>query len=294
MTGREIEASFEFFPPKDEAAAAQLWSAIERLAPIRPRFVSVTYGAGGSTRSLTHALVGRILRDTALTPAAHLTCIGAPREEIDGIARRYYEIGVRHIVALRGDPPAGATTPVAPPDGYANAADLVAGLRQVADFEITVAAYPETHREAKNPEADLDHLKRKLDAGAARAITQFFCDPAVFLRFVERVRAAGITAEIVPGILPITNYSRFVGFAERCGVAVPRWFAQRFEGLDNDTETRQLIAASVAIEQCNALRDAGVRSFHFYTLNRPELTRAICHTLGLKAAASAKLPMDGS
>ncbi len=294
MTSHEVEASFEFFPPKDEAAAGQLWSAIERLAPIRPRFVSVTYGAGGSTRSLTHALVGRILRDTTLTPAAHLTCIGARREEIDNIARRYYEIGVRHIVALRGDPPAGATTPVAQPDGYANAADLVAGLRRVADFEITVAAYPETHREAKNQAADLDHLKRKFDAGAARAITQFFCDPAVYLRFVERVRAAGITAEIVPGILPITNYARFVGFAERCGVAVPHRFAQRFEGLDNDTETRQLIAASVAIEQCNALRDAGVRSFHFYTLNRPELTRAICHTLGIKAAASATLPMDGS
>jgi methylenetetrahydrofolate reductase (NADPH) len=291
--GRDVEVSFEFFPPKDEAAAAQLWAAIERLAPIGPRFVSVTYGAGGSTRALTHAVVSRLLSETALIPAAHLTCIGAPRDEIDAIARRYHEIGVGHIVALRGDPPASASGCGIDSDGYANAAALVAGLRRVADFDIAVAAYPETHREASSPAADLDHLKRKLDAGASRAITQFFCDPVSYLRFVERARAAGITAEIVPGILPVTNYARFVSFAGRCGVSVPAWFARRFEGLDDDSETRQLIAASVAIEQCNALREAGVHSFHFYTLNRPELTRAICHALGFRATGPAMQPAEG-
>jgi len=283
MSKAPVEVSFEFFPPKDAAAAAQLWSTVERLAPLRPRFVSVTYGAGGSTRERTHAAVQRILRETPLTPAAHLTCIGASRSEIDGISRRYHALGIRHIVALRGDLPTDAAAHAVHPDGYANAAELVEGLRRVADFDIVVAAYPETHREARSPKADLDHLKRKLDAGASRAITQFFCAPETFLRFVERARAAGIDAEIVPGILPITNFKSFEGFAARCAVDIPRSFATRFEGLDDDPETRRLIAAAVAIEQCNALREAGVDKFHFYTLNRPELTRAICHALGLRA-----------
>jgi methylenetetrahydrofolate reductase (NADPH) len=298
-TENDVEVSFEFFPPQDEAAARLLWSSIERLAPLEPRFVSVTYGAGGSTRARTHAVVGRIMSETPLTPAAHLTCVGAARAEIDEIARHYLALGVRHIVALRGDPPAGASAETrasngAPafqphPAGYADAAELVAGLKRVADFEISVAAYPETHREAKSPQSDLDHLKRKFGNGATRAITQFFCAPSTYLRFVERARQAGITAEIVPGILPVTNYTRFVGFAERCGVAIPDWFTERFEGLDHDPETRRLIAASVAIEQCTALRDAGVRRFHFYTLNRPELTRAICHALGVRAASAAPM-----
>lgn len=283
MRKAPVEVSFEFFPPKDEAAATQLWSTVERLAPLHPRFVSVTYGAGGSTRERTHAAVQRILRETPLTPAAHLTCIGANRGEIDGIARRYRALGVRHIVALRGDLPTDAAAYAVHPDGYANAAELVEGLRRVADFDIAVAAYPETHREARSPQADLDHLKRKLDAGASRAITQFFCAPETFLRFVERARAAGIDAEIVPGILPITNFKSFESFAARCTVDIPPSFAARFEGLDDDPETRRLIAAAVAIEQCGALREAGVDKFHFYTLNRPELTRAICHALGLRA-----------
>jgi methylenetetrahydrofolate reductase (NADPH) len=284
MTIPPVEVSFEFFPPKDEAAARQLWSAIERLAPIGPRFVSVTYGAGGSTRARTHAAVQRILEETRLTPAAHLTCIGASRAEIDDIARRYHALGVRHLVALRGDLPTESDAYAVHPEGYANAAELVEGLKRVANFDINVAAYPETHREAASPEADLDHLKRKLDAGASRAITQFFCTPETFLRFVERARTAGIDAEIVPGILPITNFERFRSFAERCAVDIPTAFAARFEGLDDDPETRRLIAAAVAIEQCNALHEAGVDKFHFYTLNRPELTRAICHALGLRAA----------
>lgn len=282
-----VEVSFEFFPPQDEAAARLLWSSIERLAPIEPRFVSVTYGAGGSTRARTHTVVGRIMSETSLMPAAHLTCIGATRQEIDEIARHYLALGVGHIVALRGDPPVSSPAYQPHPAGYVDAAELVAGLKRVADFEISVAAYPETHREAKSPKADLDHLKRKLGNGATRAITQFFCAPSTFLRFVEKARQAGITAEIVPGILPVTNFTRFVGFAARCGVSIPDWFTKRFEGLDADPETRRLIAASVAIEQCTALREAGVRSFHFYTLNRPELTHAICHALGLRAGGAA-------
>ena len=283
MKNDPVEVSFEFFPPKDEAAAKQLWSAIERLAPIGPRFVSVTYGAGGSTRVRTHAAVQRILTETPLTPAAHLTCIGASRGEIDEIARRYHALGVRHIVALRGDLPVDTDAYAVHPNGYANAAELVEGLTRVADFDINVAAYPETHREAKSAQADLDHLKRKLDAGASRAITQFFCAPETFLRFVDRARAAGIDAEIVPGILPIMNFKRFESFAKHCAVDVPPAFAARFDGLDDDPETRRLIAAAVAIEQCNTLHEAGVDKFHFYTLNRPELTRAICHALGLRA-----------
>ncbi len=280
-----VQVSFEFFPPHDEAMEQALWASIERLAPLAPRFVSVTYGADGSTRDRTHRVVSRVLRETRLTGAPHLTCIGASRAEILDIARGYWEEGVRHIVALRGDPPAGSG-PYAPhPDGFAHASDLVAGLRSVADFEVSVAAYPETHPEAAGPEQDLDNLKRKIDAGAARAITQFFFDVDCYLRFRDACARRGIRAVIVPGILPITRFPQLLRFAARCGATVPDWLAERFEGLDDDAETRKMIAASVAIEQVARLRREGVAEFHFYTLNRAELTYAICHALGLRAAA---------
>jgi methylenetetrahydrofolate reductase (NADPH) len=276
--------SFEFFPPKTEEAEQKLWATIERLAPLAPRFVSVTYGAGGSTRERTHATVVRIRRETPLEPAAHLTCIASSRAEIDEIARRYAEAGIRHIVALRGDPPSGAA--YAPhPEGYARAADLVAGLKRVADFEISVAAFPETHPEATSAAADLDNLKRKIDAGASRAITQFFFDPETYLRFVERVRAAGIHVPIVPGILPVTNFAQVKRFAALCGADVPDWIAAQFDGLDEDPETRRLVAASIAAEQCRLLQANGVNEFHFYTLNRADLTVAICHMLGARGRA---------
>ena len=276
------QVSFEFFPPKTEKMEAQLWSAIERLAPLAPSYVSVTYGAGGGTRSRTHATVERILRETALVPAAHLTCVAATSEEVDAVARAYWQAGIRQIVALRGDPPEGATRYEPHPGGYAYAADLVAGLKRVADFEIMVAAYPEGHPEAVNPEADLDNLKRKLDAGASTAITQFFFDNADYFRFVERARKAGISAPIVPGILPVTNFAQVRRFSAACGTAVPDRLAALFEGLDDDPETRRLVAATVAAEQCQDLGAGGVTAFHFYTLNRAELTLAICRMLGVR------------
>jgi methylenetetrahydrofolate reductase (NADPH) len=278
---KNVTVSFEFFPPATEKAGETLWNSIQRLAPLKPSYVSVTYGAGGSTRERTHATVCRIVTETDLKPAAHLTCIGATTDEIDAIAQDYWDAGVRHIVALRGDMPDGDNTPH--PGGYAYAADLVAGLKKVADFEISVAAYPETHPEAANPEADLDNLKRKLDAGASQAITQFFFDTDVFLRFLDRARAAGITAPIIPGILPVTNFARVAGFSRQCGTAVPTWMADLFEGLDDDPETRKLVAAGVAAEQCRALHAAGVTDFHFYTMNRADLVYAICHILGVRA-----------
>ena len=277
-----ISVSFEFFPPADAAMEATLWSSIERLQPLVPRFVSVTYGADGSTRTRTHQVVSRIQRETPLTGAPHLTCIGANRGEVLDIARRYWDEGIRHIVALRGDPPQGAPRHEPHPAGFAYAADLVAGLRRVADFDISVAAYPETHPEAASAELDLANLKRKIDAGATRAITQFFFDADVFLRFRDRCAAAGIRAPIVPGILPITRFPQVRRFAERCGATIPRWLEERFRGLEDDPETRRLIAASVAIEQVKTLERYGVRDFHFYTLNRAELTFAICHALGLR------------
>lgn len=289
MTSVPPSVSFEFFPPKTEKMEQSLWQAVTRLAPLKPAFVSVTYGAGGSTRERTHATVRRIQNETGIPAAAHLTCVGASRDEIDAVARDYWEAGIRHIVALRGDPPesaggvAGRYEPH--PQGYAYAVDLVAGLKRVADFEISVAAYPETHPEAPSAEADLDNLKRKVDAGATRAITQFFFDNSAFLRFRDRCAAAGINAPIVPGILPITNFARAVEFAERCGAAVPAEVADAFDGLDRDPETRQLIAAHVAVEQCRALLAEGVGEFHFYTLNRADLTVAICHLLGVRAKA---------
>ena len=276
--------SFEFFPPKTPALETQLWHCIERLATLRPDFVSVTYGAGGSTQERTHATVLRIVKETALTPAAHLTCIGATKEAVNEVAQRYWQAGVKHIVALRGDAPNGEA--YAPhPGGYAFAADLVEGLRKVADFEISVAAYPETHPQAASPEADLDNLKRKLDAGATRAITQVFFDNAIFLRFLDRALAAGIKAPIVPGILPVTNFTQAKKFCEACGTSVPRWMAGMFEGLDEDAETRRMVAAAVAAEQVRLLQANGIDEFHFYTLNRPDLTYAIARILGVKPQA---------
>ncbi len=279
-----LEVSFEFFPPQTPAVEQRLWRCIERLAPLAPRFVSVTYGAGGSTRERTHATVRRILEGTDLVPAAHLTCVDASTEEVDAVVRDYHRAGVRHIVALRGDPPEGASGFTAHPHGYANAAALVAGIRRIAEFEISVAAYPEVHPQASSWQADLDNLKRKIDNGASRAITQFFFDVDVFLRFVDRARAAGITVPIVPGILPVTNFARVREFAARCGASIPPWLAQLFAGLDEAGDIRQLVAATVTAEQCMRLCEQGVREFHFYTLNRAELTAAICHILGVRVA----------
>jgi len=281
-----LQVSFEFFPPKTEKSEATLWQTVQRLAPLEPRFVSVTYGADGSTRDRTHRIVSRINRETQLTGAPHLTCVEATSDDIDAIAQGYWTEGVRHIVALRGDPPHGQDHYTPFPGGYHYAADLVAGLRKVGEFDISVAAYPEIHPEAKNPIADLDNLKRKLDAGASRAITQFFFDADVFLRFRDLAAAAGITAPIVPGILPIANFASLLRFAAACGAKVPPWVHERFEGLDEDPETRQMISANIAIELCEKLREHGVDEFHFYTLNRAELTYAICHALGVRPAVT--------
>jgi methylenetetrahydrofolate reductase (NADPH) len=278
----EITVSFEFFPPNDAQMEATLWSSVERLAPLAPRFVSVTYGADGSTRERTHKLITRIQRETQLTGAPHLTCIGAPRQEILSIARQYWDEGVRHIVALRGDPPRDAAGYVPHAEGFAYASDLVAGLKSVADFDISVAAYPEVHPEAQSAKFDLDNLRRKIDAGASRAITQFFFDTDAFLRFRDQCEASGIRAGIVPGILPITRFVQVCNFAARCGASIPAWMHKRFAGLDEDAETRRLIAAAVAIEQVQTLVRHGVREFHFYTLNRAELSFAICHALGVR------------
>ncbi len=286
MSVAPVKVSFEFFPPSDDATSAQLWNAVQRLAPLNPNFVSVTYGADGSTRSRTHQCVMRILRETSLRVAPHLTCVGASREEIAAIARDYWQLGVRDLVALRGDPPpAQDLDGYQPhPGGFSYASDLVQGLRGIAAFDISVAAYPEGHPETPGVEVDLANLKRKIDAGAQRAITQFFFDTDAFLRYRDRCAAAGITAPIVPGILPITRFPQLLRFAERCGAAVPTWLRQRFDGLDDDPETRRLIAAHVAIEQVQTLRAHGVEEFHFYTLNRAELTYAICHALGMRPA----------
>ena len=274
--------SFEFFPPGSTAMDKTLWQSIKHLEPLAPRFVSVTYGADGSTRDRTHRVVERILAETNLTPVPHLTCIGASRDEIRDIAERYWELGIRHLVALRGDPPKDAPDFRPHPDGYQYASELVAGLRDVADFEISVAAYPETHPEAPSATADLDNLKRKLDAGANRAITQFFFNTDDYLAFRDRAASAGISAELVPGILPITKFPQLKRFAKLCGASVPDWLEERFGGLDDDPVTRQMLAASTAIEQVASLRRHGVEQFHFYTLNRSELTFAICHALGVR------------
>jgi len=280
----DIQVSFEFFPPKSDKMAETLWQSIETLAPLRPRFVSVTYGAGGSTRERTHATVERLVRETDLTPAAHLTCVGASRGEIDDIARCYWDAGVRHIVALRGDPPEPGQ-PYAPhPQGYGNAAELVAGLKKVAPFEISVAAYPEVHPDSDCPDSDLDNLIAKIDAGADRAISQFFFSSDNFFRFRDRVAARGVDIEIVPGILPVSNVAQTRKFAGQCGAAIPDWMDRLFEGLDDLPAARQLIAATIAGELCGQLYAGGVRQFHFYTLNRAELAYAICHLLGVRAS----------
>ena len=283
----DIGLSFEFFPPKTEKMADALWQAILTLAPLGPRFVSVTYGAGGSTRERTHATVERILTETNLTPAAHLTCVGSTRAEVDAIARDYWEMGVRHLVALRGDPPEADTRFEAHPGGYRDAAELVAGLRQVAPFDISVACYPECHPEAASAQADIEHLKRKVDAGADRAITQFFFSADCFFAFRDQVAAAGLDVEIVPGILPVTNVAQARRFAAQCGASIPGWLDRLFEGLDERPAARQLVAATVAAELCGQLYAGGVRHFHFYTLNRAELAYAICHLLGVRAKAAA-------
>jgi methylenetetrahydrofolate reductase (NADPH) len=292
---KDVKVSFEFFPPKTEKANQTLWECIQRLAPLKPAYVSVTYGAGGSTRERTHATVYRIRCETDLEPAAHLTCVGSSRTEIDDVARGYWDAGVRHIVALRGDPPEGAARYQPYPSGYAYASELVAGLKKVAPFEISVAAYPEVHPEASSAAADLDNLKRKIDAGASAAITQFFFDIDVYLRFLERARKAGISLPIIPGILPVMNFARVAQFCSKCGASVPRWMADLFEGLDDDPETRTLVAASVAAEQCRALSANGVGMFHFYTMNRADLVFAICHILGVRAQpATAGIAAAGS
>jgi len=282
----DIEVSFEFFPPKTEKMEQTLWESIKTLEPLNPRFVSVTYGAGGSTRERTHSTVGRILNETALTPAAHLTCVGASRDEVDSVAREYWELGVRNIVALRGDPPEPGSKYRPHPDGYRDAADLVAGLKGVAPFDISVAAYPEVHPDSSTRQFDLENLKRKVDAGADRAITQFFFSADCFFRFRDEAAAAGIDAEIVPGILPVSNVANASRMAASCGATIPRWMGDLFTGLDNLPAARQLVAATVAAELCGQLYAGGVRQFHFYTLNRAELAYAICHLLGLRPKES--------
>jgi methylenetetrahydrofolate reductase (NADPH) len=284
---RPLRISFEFFPPKTEEMERTLWESIARLAPLGPSFVSVTYGAGGTTRERTHATVKRILSETSLIPAAHLTCVAATRGEVDEVVRAYAAAGVQHIVALRGDPPEGIGATYQPhPGGYAHACDLVAGLRKLGDFEISVAAFPEKHPESAYFNQDLDALKRKIDAGASRAITQFFFENDTYFRFLDRVRGAGIDIPVVPGILPVQNFKQAKSFAERAGASVPQWLADRFDGLDNDIDTRRLVAAHLAAEQVLALSAQGVRDFHFYTMNRAELVYAICHLLGMRPATA--------
>ena len=278
----DIAVSFEFFPPKSERMEEQLWDAVTQLAPLRPNFVSVTYGAGGSTRERTHATVARIIAEARLPAAAHLTCVDASKAEIRDVAEQYWQAGVRHIVALRGDMGEPGAPFVPHPDGYASAAELVAGLKDIAPFEISVAAYPETHPDALSPQADIDNLKRKLDAGATRAISQFFFAPEVYFRFRDKLAAAGIDAPVLPGILPVSNVAQARKFAAACGAEIPAWMDGMFEGLDNHPGSRQLVAATIAAEFCRRLYAGGVRDFHFYTLNRAELAYAICHLLGLR------------
>ena len=279
----EIDVSYEFFPPKNEKMEEALWSAVRRLEPLSPKFVSVTYGAGGSTRERTHHTVARIVKETTLLPAAHLTCVSATREEVDEVVRGYWAAGVRHIVALRGDPATGIGTRYEPhPGGYATTADLIAGIKKIGNFEVSVGGYPEKHPESVSFDADIAHLRAKVDAGANRIITQFFFDNTHYLRFVERARAAGIWCPIHPGIVPIHNFKQVASFGGKTGTTMPAWLARRFEGLDNDPATTQLVAAAVAAEQVMDLVDQGIRHVHFYTLNRADLVYAICHLLGLR------------
>lgn len=284
LLGNAINVSFEFFPPRSGDMESQLWESMMRLAPFSPDFVSVTYGAGGGTRKPTLATVKRILDETDLKPAAHLTCVNATRDEVDAVAREFWNAGVRHFVALRGDVPEGMKSYRPHNDGYINAAELVAGLKAFADFEISVSAYPEKHPESPDFMTDIDMLKRKVDNGATRAITQFFFDNDSYERYVERVRRAGIYIPIVPGILPVHNFSQVAKFAGFCGASIPDWLATRFEGLDKDPQTRALVAAAVAADQVMDLVERGVQDFHFYTMNRAQLVYAICHLLGLRVS----------
>jgi methylenetetrahydrofolate reductase (NADPH) len=286
---RRVQVSFEFFPPKTEKMEAMLWASIKRLAPLRPHFVSVTYGAGGTTRERTHATVARLVAETDLRPAAHLTCVDATRDAVDEVARAYWAAGVRHIVALRGDPAAGIGQRYRPhPDGYQTTPDLIRGLKAIGDFEISVSAYPERHPESPDLAADIQLLKRKVEAGATRAISQFFFDNDVFERYVERVRAAGIDIPIVPGIVPVANFAQTATFAAKTGASVPAWLAERFAGLEDEPETRAYVAAAVACEQVQDLVRRGFRDVHFYTMNRAELVYAICHQIGVRAGGQGQ------
>lgn len=286
--GSKLKVSFEFFPPKNEKMEQALWRSIRRLEPLGPHFISVTYGAGGSTRERTHATVAGLLKETSLTPAAHLTCVGAARSEVDAVIKDYWGLGVRHIVALRGDVPEGVSGYAPHPNGYANAAKLVAGIRDIAEFEVSVAAYPEKHPDSADFAADIDMLKAKVDAGATRAITQFFFDNDLYFRYLDRVRAAGIDIPITPGFIPILNFNQVAKFAGACGTHIPSRIARQYEELDDDPETRKLVAATIAAEQVSDLAAQGVGEFHFYTLNRADLVFAICHMLGLRTHALAK------
>lgn len=285
---RRPNVSFEFFPPKNAEMELALWEAVHRLEALRPAFVSVTYGAGGSTRERTHATVKRMVDETALRPAAHLTCVSASRAEVDEVIRSYWDAGVRHIVALRGDPAGGLGTAYEPhPDGYHQTSDLVAGIKAIGDFEVTVSAYPEKHPEAASLDADIDALQKKVDAGATRAITQFFFDNDLYFRFLDKVRARGITIPVLPGIVPVQNFKQTANFARKTGASVPQWLADRFEGLDDDLATRRLVAAAVCAEQVLDLIDRGCTDLHFYTMNKADLVYAICHLVGIKPAAAA-------
>ena len=283
---RGVRVSFEFFPPKTPEMETSLWSCIDRLAPLGPQFVSVTYGAGGSTRERTHRTVKRILDETKLAPAAHLTCVNASRDEVDEVIRQYWEAGVRHIVALRGDPPEGLGGAYVPrPDGYANATELCAAIGKIAPFDLSVSVYPEKHPESPSLAHDIDVLKAKIDAGATRAISQFFFDIDAYSRFIDQVRAAGITIPILPGIMPVTNFKGLVKMAAACQTTIPTWLANLFDGLDDDAETRRLLACAIAAEMCAKLEERGFKDFHFYTLNRADLVYAICRVLGVREAA---------
>lgn len=281
LNKRQINVSFEFFPPKTDEMEVKLWEAISKLKNLNPSFVSVTYGAGGSTRERTHQTIKKILEQTNLKPASHLTCVAASKEEVNEIIKNYWQMGVRHIVALRGDMPASSPNYQLHPDGYKYASELVAGIKKIADFEISVAGYPEKHPEARSLDEDIDNLKRKVDAGADRIITQFFFDTDAYFSFVEKCQKRGIKVPIVPGILPVTNVKQTKHFAKMCGAKIPKWMTDIFHGLDEVEDTRKMIAGVVAVEQCRILHNGGVDDFHFYTLNRSDLTMAICHVLGV-------------
>jgi methylenetetrahydrofolate reductase (NADPH) len=288
-TRHTLKVSFEFFPPKNEEMETALWESVERLEPLGPSFVSVTYGAGGTTRERTHNTVARIVKETSLKPAAHLTCVAATKDEINDVIRGYKAAGVNHIVALRGDPQTGAGTAYQPhPGGYTDTPDLIRGIRDIGDFEVSVSAYPEKHPESSSLDADIDLLKRKVDAGATRAITQFFFENDFYFRYLDKAHAAGITIPILPGIIPVLNFKQAANFAARCGTHVPQWLADRFEGLDDDAATRKLIAAAIAAEQALDLVDRGVTDLHFYTMNKADLVFAICHLVGVKGETAAK------